>query len=162
MSGLNYARASRRRGWRLRGKAKAARSGMSWLDQLRASSFGQAILDACDRQEDAPRSMLAEGWSGQITCGACPVQVEGTVDGFAFYFRARDGITFSVAAPGSTDAVMPNLDAGGYDFELPEETDDYGGWIAHSEAWRLVAEGVRRWREWRSLGSPSLLPGVVR
>ena len=130
--------------------------------EVSASGATAHVLWDSDRQEDAPRSMLAEGWSGQITCGACPVQVEGTVDGFAFYFRARDGITFSVAAPGSTDAVMPNLDAGGYDFELPEETDDYGGWIAHSEAWRLVAEGVRRWREWRSLGSPSLLPGVVR
>jgi hypothetical protein len=29
------------------------------------------------------------GLQAKVTCEACPLQIEGTIDGFAFYFRAR-------------------------------------------------------------------------
>lgn len=36
--------------------------------------------------------LAGSGWTGRVTCAARPYQVEGIVDGCAFYFRAEDGI----------------------------------------------------------------------
>ena len=75
----------------------------------------------------------------RMTCIACPVQIEGSIDGVPIYFRAR-GTRWSLGIGG--DAVMaPAWSIGG----------PYGrskvaaGWMPHKVAWRLLRKGVRRW-----------------
>ncbi len=58
--------------------------------------------------------------------GRCPVQATGTLDGHAFYFRARGASwTFQVAEIGARrdDDLTPAVDAG---------RDGSGGWVARA------------------------------
>lgn len=102
------------------------------------------------RVADDESERSGEGWSGTITCHACPVQIEGTVDGSHFYFRARwDTWTFGIGRT-ADEAV-------GATWEAPEgswrtggngESDEglAGSWMPHSEAWRHVEASIAEWR----------------
>lgn len=117
----------------------------AWREWFQASGV-QAALDA---QEDAPWSQSGEGWSGEMTCGACPVQIEGEVDGMAFYFRARHG-EWSMGIAATAERAI-QCRHGLEDPPTPGEwscegDDPEGGFMRHSEAWGLVRESIRRWR----------------
>lgn len=90
-----------------------------------------------------------KGWVGKMTCEACPVQIEGLVDGLPFYFRARfRGWSFSVADTPDGDAVAVSIEnAPGQLIE--EEWGDgpfAAGWMPDDEAWRLVEAAIAKLR----------------
>lgn len=108
-----------------------------------------------------------EGWSGRMTCHACPVQIEGEVDGHAFYFRARWGAwSFAVSQDKLTNdnaadywkmpqdawGKYPRSQAvsGPFAFETEGDAEGDGGfggsWMPHEEAWRHVRNGVEGFR----------------
>ena len=108
-------------------------------------AFGPAIEALCNRIEDAPAEMSGDGWSGEVTCVVCPVQIDGTVDGARFYFRERGGsITIGIAAT-KEDAVGCRWG------RAPGWTRADDGEVTHSQAWAYV----ERWiAEWRAEGRP--------
>ena len=76
-----------------------------------------------------------------LTCRYCPVQIEGTVNGFQFYFRARHDHWRMTIAEG--DAVEASL---GWQPALYERREPYGtpgghdaGYMEVSEAEQLVS-----------------------
>lgn len=93
----------------------------------------------------------------RFTCDAAPVQVEGTLDGHPFYFRARgDEWSFSLAeAPGLDPIYIDSAESAvgrGYFLAAP-----YGApgsyaasYMALAEARDLIGECVRRYRADRS------------
>jgi hypothetical protein len=106
--------------------------------------------------------MSGEGWRGTMTCGACPVQIEGEVDGHAFYFRARGGgWSFGISHDPMTDAYRakqvdhsdradPRIQAIGLDGDTAFEADGDDpahGWMPYAEAWRNVQESIAAWRK---------------
>lgn len=81
------------------------------------------------------------GVTARMTCGACPVQIEGTVDDQHFYFRSRWDTWHFGVGNSHEDAVCAD------DFCLEGEGDS---WMPHNEAWRIVAECIEAYRKYRS------------
>lgn len=84
-------------------------------------------------------------WCG----GNCPVQAEGTINGYSFYFRARgDGWGLEVGAPKNHPGWydMPGCDAWYYeeDYFGPERD---AGWMGEDEAKVFVEKAARLWHE---------------
>lgn len=106
---------------------------------------GKLIRPALEAQS-CPMPELPTGVTAEMTCPACPVQIEGTADGKHFYFRARGEWWRIGFGDTSQDAVMADaFREGPYD-----EGSTYGaGWMPHSEAWRLVLDAVEAWRRER-------------
>jgi hypothetical protein len=98
---------------------------------------------------------VGEGWTGVMTLDACPVQIEGLVDGLSFYFRARFGHwTFSVASEIGGDPVSVSIGAAaGFHMAAAYGTEDFdASWMPERDAWRFVEQGIRAFR------GQSLLP----
>lgn len=110
---------------------------------------------------------LDDNANGRMTCFACPVQIEGEVDGHAFYFRACwDGWSFGVSRdkltgdncadywdlPPETWEKYPRSQAvsGPFAFETEGTAEEYdnfsGSWMPHDEAWRHVRESIALFR----------------
>jgi len=102
------------------------------------------VLKNDDGQYECPWDI--PGVTARMTCGACPVQIEGTVDDQHFYFRSRwDEWQFGVGNS-LEDAVCVAIGmADG--FCLEGEGDS---WMPHNEAWRIVAECIEAYRKYRS------------
>ena len=102
------------------------------------------VLKNDDDQYECPWDI--PGVTARMTCGACPVQIEGTVDDQHFYFRSRwDEWQFGVGNS-LEDAVCVAIGmADG--FCLEGEGDS---WMPHNEAWRIVAECIEAYRKYRS------------
>lgn len=117
-------------------------------------SLGDVARTSLDDVCDSPPERAGDGWRGSITCHACPVQIEGEVDGSAFYFRARwEGWSFGVAS--TVDAAVAagwaNAEPGSWYAEGDAEGGDFAGsWMKHSEAWRIVEESIAAWRASRA------------
>ena len=114
----------------------------AWRDWFQASG----LPDVLDAQRDAPWKQTGEGWTGAMTCGACPVQIEGDVDGMEFYFRARGGEWSMGIAATRTRAIScryGDVDEGEWAIEGDDPED---GFMKHSEAWRIVRETIEQWR----------------
>lgn len=118
---------------------------MAWLTTL-----GTMLAPAFARQEDAPMQMSGEGWSGQMTTTACPVQIEGTADGLHFYFRARWDSWRCSFAPTPEGAVGAVWEDNGGSWSIDGDAEEDGSWMPHSEAWRHVEESIAAWRSYRS------------
>lgn len=93
-----------------------------------------------------------------------PKEIEGTVDGWPFYFRLRGGGSMAIVRPGR-DPVM----AGWRDQPLlPGEYLDEGGivdgdgWEPHESAWRMLREAVAHWRATRGASWPAQTDGGDR
>lgn len=116
----------------------------AFLDAIRP-----AVEAGLAHVRDAEAQRSGEGWSGRMTCEACPVQIEGEVDGLPFYFRARwESWSFTVAAQPGGNAI-----SGPLAFGLTGEAEDVGGmagsWMPHSEVWRHIEEGIAALRAQR-------------
>ena len=92
----------------------------------------------------AIEAFAATGATMDTIGGNCPVQAEGTVDGKAFYFRARGSRwTFTVAP---TQAEM--FDAPVYHLEQPYGEGPYdAGWMPRHEALGFITAAIERYRE---------------
>mgnify|MGYP003540371157 CR=1 FL=1 len=150
-------RTAARRQWIIRGA--------HWFDSPEWRALGKVIRAKVDEQRgDAPDSIDEDGIVARITCGACPVQIEGTADGWPLYLRLRDGgsigICRAVCDPvglgWSDPPVLPGayLDEGGI--------VDGDGWTPHAEAWRMLREAVAHWRATRGAGWPECATGEDR
>lgn len=93
----------------------------------------------------------------ECTCSACPMQLEGTVDGFPAYFRARgEHYTFDIALSGG-DAVSQSLSDSEGELSVYERWGDEpyaAGWMSEEEARALIAKHVAHWRELRAAREP--------
>ena len=75
--------------------------------------------------------------------GACPYQAEGTIDGAAFYFRARGGVSLDVGG----DPIM----GGTWAIDLTEWAArrwslDYFGYLTDEQADQCMIKGFELWR----------------
>lgn len=137
-------------------KAGRAESRRSHIERQREPN-GAALLrlwgktlgfDRLAREQhgDAPYSITEEGVALEMTCSACPVQIEGTVDGEQLYFRARWGEWTCCIATDRTTAVLADSadEEGVHYFRWGNDAED--GWMPHAEAWELVRECIAAWR----------------
>lgn len=120
-------------------------------------AFLDAIRPAVEanmaRVNDADDERSGDGWSGALTTPACPVQIEGEVDGMRFYFRARgEDWSFSIGRT-AEEAVMAGLEdvPDGWSTGGDAEGGDAfaGSWMPYSEAWRHVEASIAAWRAGR-------------
>ena len=78
--------------------------------------------------------------------GNCPVQADGSINGFPFYFRARgDQWTLSIAHKESRDPVDVSCGfAEGWRYrEAYGEEDSFdAGWMEHEEALKFIHEAA--------------------
>ncbi len=135
-----HTKASRRHAFRA-----SAETPFDFFVMMDRSGFAKAIRARCrEQQGDDVGVLVDEGIDLAITCGACPVQVEGTVDGMHLYFRARHGVWRICIATTKDGAVMGEgvvyADSG---------DDDDEGWMMHAETWRIVRESIAAWRSQR-------------
>ena len=126
-----------------------------------APAFLEAIKPVVEANlaeiSDDASERSGEGWSGTMTCGACPVQIEGDVDGMRFHFRARGSAwSFSVGKT-DEDAVRASFQAvpdGWMTDGWAEGDGDFSGsWMPYSEAWRHITESITAWRAVRVGGA---------
>jgi hypothetical protein len=77
--------------------------------------------------------MTIEGLAIEYLSGLCPVQAEGTMDGFPFYFRARHtGWSLTVAAPGQEPVdvwINAHIDGGEIGVHHVAELFDDAGYM---------------------------------
>lgn len=146
---------------RTKAKRRASRAhwiaGFCLLEEFRRSPLARALRRGLARQHgDAPNSIDDDGIVARITCHACPVQIEGTADGWPLYLRLRGGGSIGIARPGRDPVTL----GWGGDPILPGEyVDEDGivdgdGWTPHEEAWRMLREAVAHWRATRGASWP--------
>lgn len=76
----------------------------------------------------------------QYIAGNCPVEAEGTIDGSAFYFRAR-GKTWTFAV-GDDPIGVPD-----WKYEQAYGDSPFAaGWMSEDEARQFITEGAERYR----------------
>lgn len=83
--------------------------------------------------------------TARLTCEACPVQIEGTLDnGRAFYFRARYSHVTLSAGTDLEDAVRTGWrdGPGRVRIHLPELGEFGAGMIGEDGAWTMLHEMV--------------------
>ena len=79
------------------------------------------------------------------TCGACPVQIEGEINGYPYYFRARGrGGSIQIALTGGE---LPTLNPAPPDHWFYEE--EYGdgfsaGWMPDDVAMRFIEQAAAK------------------
>ncbi|UOF81809.1 hypothetical protein [Caudoviricetes sp.] len=74
-----------------------------------------------------------------ITCGACPVQIEGEVDGMPYYFRAR-GNRWTMGL-GREPVLLP-----AWSYEGSYGVQEFAaGWMGHAHAIWLVRRCIRKY-----------------
>lgn len=139
----------------------------TFLDAIRP-----AVEAGLAHVHDAEEERSGEGWHGRMTCSACPVQIEGEVDGHAFYFRARwDSWSFGVSRDkltpengASFDEVYRRRDTrhyprsqaigGPYAYQVEGDAEGdgemAGSWMPYSEAWRHIEDSIAKLRAQRT------------
>lgn len=81
-----------------------------------------------------------QGLEMEVTCGACPLQIEGTIDGETFYFRAR-GERWSMGIGG--DVVMSPV----WSMSGPwGHTKFEAGWMPEHIGQAIVEKCCELWR----------------
>ncbi len=103
--------------------------------------------------EDVPPYRSGPGWHGTVF-GSIPVQGEGEVDGFKWYFRAR-GSHWSIEIEDHFSSEDPKK------LEPWETGAWYGVWptagyMPFSEAWGFIEGSIELWRS----GSPGVLENL--
>jgi len=96
---------------------------------------------------DAPWEIRGDGLDLAITCGSCPVQIAGTVDGAHLYFRARSGEwRCAIAADEEIAHTAGRFSPAEGALYYAEGDDPDDGWMPHAEAWRIVRDAVAAYR----------------
>lgn len=91
-----------------------------------------------------------DGWEGSIG-GNCPVQGEGKVDGFSWYFRSRWSTwSFSVSLLLNGDPVSVAFVDGDPGFSIEREFCESpdAGWIEEAQAWVFIETAIGEFRTW--------------
>ena len=97
--------------------------------------------------------MTSPGFSWRLTCEACPVQLDGEVDGMRWYFRAR-GTTWEFGV-GATDQEADWASEGlGEGFRRTGEyldssdpgSEHAAGYMAHADALAIIESSVAEYR----------------
>ena len=104
------------------------------IEAFRHSEAGKELgraLDACGGSIDEPG--LSISWHG-----ACPVQGEGTIDGYPCYYRARDGGTFTVFALGTRTPIWESV------------VFDGDGWDEAPITEAFIRQEAKNFRDWKS------------
>lgn len=119
-----------------------------FLAMAELTGLGRAIRRQVREQEaGAPHAVHEDSVDLVVTCGACPVQIAGIVDGMHLYFRARHGSWRLGIGPTEDAAVCGGVWEGGESCVYTAEGDDPDeGWMPHVEAWRIVREAIGAWR----------------
>jgi len=109
------------------------------LDQLRSAvaeqsvSIDEAVLQLANR----------DGFQATVTCFACPVQVEATVDGYDLYFRARSDVW-------RIDIGRDMDDRAQFDellFSREGEAETSGSWMEPWEVVKHLSDAIRDFRQ---------------
>ncbi len=87
--------------------------------------------------------MFQHGIDARVTCSLFPVQIEGTVDGDYFYFRARGG-EWTLSLGATKDEAISNAACG---LHLTTGDDPYEGLMPLSLALALVWKVLKNWRK---------------
>ncbi len=120
------------------GAAYQITDGEAFLDAIRP-----AVEAGLAHAEDDATERSGDGWSGTITCPACPVQIEGEADGMCFYFRARWDAWMLAATRFAQSTGLPWWVA-------VRATDPSSSWIWRGDASVYInpPHGVIRGRPW--------------
>lgn len=79
-------------------------------------------------------------------CGHCPVQAEGTIDGFPFYFRARwDAWSLRVAAEKNGDPILHSTWM--HEEEYPGGGEYGAGYASKEECVEFINKCAKLWAE---------------
>lgn len=99
---------------------------------------------------------IAPGIVIERLSGMCPLEVEGTIDGFAFYFRARgEGASLTIdpfGAPGD-DVLDVGDKRPGFHLEADFETWPNAGYMEDAQATGCIERGALVFRYLRAQGS---------
>ena len=87
-----------------------------------------------------PMTNAMDGLQAEVTCGSCPLQIEGTIDGEPFYFRARDRQWYM--GLGGDPINEPAWQMGGPWGDGPTAA----GWMPVETGRAIVEECCRVWR----------------
>lgn len=103
-----------------------------------------------DELRGVPSDEAQFGWEGgwredgidlHCTCPACPVQLEGTVDGAPAYFRERHGYWRFAVGPDPIGCNGPDAEHGHWNGET-----DNPSWMPHAEVKAAIRVCVEEWR----------------
>lgn len=87
----------------------------------------------------------------QITCEAAPLQIEGNVNGKAFYFRARwDQWTFAISYDDKVHPAKILSSKDGFFFRCGDVGESGGyaaSWMSVDEAMDIIARCIRSYNE---------------
>ena len=102
-----------------------------------------------DRHEElAGPVFTADGVSWAFTGPVCPVQAEGAVDGFPFYFHARhDEWTFGLANGREPDPVGIESEADGF---YRAATCEDASWLPLDQAKAIVERCIDEFQKYQS------------
>jgi hypothetical protein len=91
-------------------------------------------------REESNIDIPAYNLVGVFSCAACPVQAEGTIEKFPFYFRARHRTwSFSVALDERRDAVdVQSSDQGFYREASYGDDESSASYMPLSEARKII------------------------
>ena len=76
----------------------------------------------------------------KVTCEACPLQIEGTIDGVPFYFRAR-GESWSIGIGGNDPVDAPQW----HKCERWGDGRYAAGWMKEEEGRNIVEACALQW-----------------
>ena len=114
------------------------------LLQRLSQGLAPAIEARAPRLQTARTNLDLLGYSAEITCEACPLQIEGTLpNGERFYFRARwDRASLEIGSREDPDSHAL--------FDHPERTwrRSVADWTAPEASWLDPPEAVRLLMEW--------------
>lgn len=121
-----------------------------WLQGSRAGVLRP--FEAVDPWQEPP-PLRGEGWDGHWTGPGAPVSAEGTVDGKAWYFRARGEKWYFAVGESSDDAIRVGWPRGLGGTTGWLETRRWGraefaaSWMRPTPARRLIEICIARWRQ---------------
>ena len=127
------------------------------VNEERQSWERQQAEDLAQQQRKGP------GWHGKLE-GYAPVQGEGSVDGHAWYFRARGvGWSFQIAEPAEVDwATADNSrEVAGWSVEDEAwaEEEFAASYMPYATAWAIIQRCIARFRE---QGRPLTYPAACQ
>lgn len=121
-------------------------AGWEQVNQLQRRQWEQQQAeDLTQQQRSGP------GWHGMLD-GYAPVQGHGTVDGHAWYFRARwAGRSFEIAEPAEVDwtAVDIGQEVGGWRIQDQAWGEDEfaASYMPYATAWAIIQQCITRFRD---------------